>query len=122
MSPRLGRYIMGCVGSRQDEHSKKRREDDSEAYGQSNCKNNASRKGGESGIQASSNDGGPPEHMQPKISMMSDHTLKLLKEIGELKSFTEIDPSEINLNKYSDFIMALENPQAATNNVKTRST
>ena len=99
---------MGCVGSRQDDSRRKQHKN-----GPQN-KPDISPKG--------SADGSVPLHLQPKVSMMSDHTLKLLKEIGELKSFTEIDPTEINLNQFSDFIMALENPQATANNGKTRST
>ncbi len=108
MSPRISRYIMGCVGSRQEDRRKKQREDCRQNNSEISPKENA--------------DASVPTQLQPKVSMMSDHTLKLLKEIGELKSFTEIDPAEINLNQFSDFIMALENPQAATNNAKTRST
>ena len=109
MSPRISRYIMGCVGSRQEDTRKKQHENGPQNNTDISPKGSA--------------EGSVPLHLQPKVSMMSDHTLKLLKEIGELKSFTEIDPAEINLNQFSDFIMALENPQATTaNNAKTRST
>ena len=109
MSPTFSRFIMGCVGSRQEDRPKKKQREDVRRNNSDSQKGNA--------------DGNIPVHLQPKVSMMSDHTLKLLQEIGELKSFTEIDPAEINLNQFSDFIMALENPQAATtNNAKTRST
>lgn len=121
MSPRISRFIMGCVGSKQEDRRKK--EEDVQTYEQSNCTNNTTGNNSDSQQQReTTDDDRTPEHLQPKVSMMSDHTLKLLQEIGELKSFTEVDPSEINLNKFSDFIMALENPQAATNNAKTRST
>jgi hypothetical protein len=101
---------MGCVGSRNnDDTRRKQHENDAQNNTDVSPKGKA--------------DGSVPLHLQPKVSMMSDHTLKLLKEIGELKSFTEIDPTEINLNQFSDFIMALENPQAnTTNNATTRST
>lgn len=109
MSPTFSRFIMGCVGSRQEDRPKKKQREDVRRNNSDSQKGNA--------------DGNIPVYLQPKVSMMSDHTLKLLQEIGELKSFTEIDPAEINLNQFSDFIMALENPQAATtNNAKTRST
>ena len=120
MSPRISRFIMGCVGSKQEDRRKK--EEDVQAYEQSNCTNNTTGNNSDSQQRETTDDDRTPEYLQPKVSMMSDHTLKLLKEIGELKSFTEVDPSEINLNKFSDFIMALENPQAATANAKTRST
>lgn len=74
----------------------------------------------------SGSDGKAVLNLQPKISMMSDHTLKLLKEIGELKVFTEIDPSESTQtkNKHWDIADALVNPQAArsgaTTNVSVR--
>lgn len=60
-------------------------------------------------------DGKPGFDLQPKISLMSDHTLKLLQEIGELKVFTQADPSDAKqkINKHLDILLALENPQAA---------
>lgn len=119
MSPRISRFIMGCVGSKQEDRRKKR--EDVQAYEQSNCTNNTTGNNSDAQQKEKTEDG-MPDHLKPKVTMMSDHTLKLLKEIGELKSFTEVDPSEINLNKFSDFIMALENPQAATSNAKSRST
>ena len=105
---------MGCVGSRQGNKDKKHRDEDTENTQQTFCKNTTT---------SSNEDSQRNVSYQPKVSMMEDHTLKLLKEIGELKSFTEVDPAELSRKKVDfDFIMALENPQAAANNATTRST
>lgn len=118
---------MGCVGSRQDSQKKRKRSVEIEE--QSNCRTNATNANRNASETIKGHkDESTPVHMQPKISMMSDHTLKLLKEIGELKAFTEIDPAESKqkMNKHLDILMALENPQAAmsggTATAKTRST
>ncbi|XP_046865003.1 uncharacterized protein LOC124459582 [Xenia sp. Carnegie-2017] len=112
MLPSLGSFIMGCIGSRHEDRANTTtsHEEATTTPARTANSNVVSFK------EETANEAGV--NLQPKVSMMADHTLKLLREIGELKTFTEIDPTDVNLNKFSDFIMALENPQAAVNNAK----
>lgn len=103
---------MGCVGSTQQEGQAKPTETHRNLNKDLNNSNISPKQSA-----------GTQLDLQPKVGLMADHTMKLLKEIGELKTFTEIDTSDINLNQFSDFIMALENPQAGSaKSVKTHGT
>ena len=104
MSPIITAVIMGCMPSR-----KRRNGDNDDEYYTAGQSEQASSR--PMGNNSTSSDG---KNLNPKISMMSDHTLKLLQEIGELKVFTQVNPTESKqvLNKHMDLLKALENPQA----------
>lgn len=112
MLPSLGSFIMGCIGSTHEDRANTTTSHEEATKTPARTANSNV----ESFKEETANEA--CVNLQPKVSMMADHTLKLLREIGELKTFTEVDPTDVNLNKFSDFIMALENPQAAVNNAK----
>ena len=57
-----------------------------------------------------------PQGLTPTIQMVNEDTLKLLREIGELKVFTTADASDRNRNLsiHHDIMLALENPTGKT--------
>lgn len=98
---------MGCMPSRQRNNANRRSENNGKQEGQRAKKPVEGKGNPESSVEAKTN-------MNPTISMMSDHTLKLLQEIGELKVFTQVNPSESKqkMNRHLDILLALENPQS----------
>lgn len=57
--------------------------------------------------------------LAPTIQMVNEDTLKLLKEIGELKVFQTANNADHrrNIDLHQDIILALENPTKASNPV-----
>lgn len=99
---------MGCMPSRQRVNENRRSENINGKQDDERANKPVKGKGSqESSVEAKTT-------MNPTISMMSDHTLKLLQEIGELKVFTQVNPSESKqkMSRHLDILLALENPQS----------
>ena len=113
----MGGVFYGCCGTKEDEEVRAEQDATTNQIRNSiRTKDKKNKKQDKFDDIENNECGSETPRMDPKINMMAPKTLKLLTDIGELKTYEEntIGQAQMkeNLRKHADILARLENPQA----------